>query len=405
MSNDPTTWGVKPAGFVAPNTQEILERIQIDQRTYIDPDWDTDPDGVEGQAAGIVAEQLAMCWEAGRVIHDSFNRANAEGSLLANVGTLTGTVLRAARPTSVVASCTLVAGTILVSGEALASVAGHPELVFTPSLVLYPDGYTAAVGGAQNVTFVATVAGPTVVSPGTLTVISGPVTGWTAVTNVAMGTTGSLTEEDDDFRNRQESELYRSGSATAQAIATDMIYESATGTGVPGILDAWCLENTSAEIDLNGLPPGFIEVVLEGDGTQTADAIGLGIFNAKPAGKGTWGTSMVTIVDPRGQEQTVRYSMIQSVPVYLTYALDTGVGYQGNTLASSSLADALNALADVGGDVLALRAQATALGLAGVLDVTDFHLGLGSTPSGTANIAIGPRQKAEFAAARIVVTS
>jgi hypothetical protein len=220
-----------------------------------------------------------------------------------------------------------------------------------------------------------------------------------------MGTTGSLTEVDDEFRNRQVSELYRSGSATAQAIATDMIYEAATGTGVPGILDAWCLENTSAEIDLNGLPHGFIEVVLEGDGTQTADAIGQAIFAAKPAGKGTWGTSMVTIVDPRGQEQTVRYSMIQSVAVYLTYGLDTGVGYQGDTLAASSLADALNALADVGGDVLALRTQAAALDLAGVLDVTDFHLGLGSTPSGVANIVIGPRQKAEFAAARIVVTS
>lgn len=391
MSADPTTWGVQPTGFYVPNIDEITTAINNGMRAYVDPDFDTDPDSPDGQVIGVHARQLGLVWEALGRIHDANNPDNAEDELLVEVCKLSGTKEEGPQPTTVIANCTLAAGTLLQKQTAFANILNHPELLFTPA-----QDYTAASDGTFPVTFVSVNTGPIPVPPSTLTVISAPITGWSAVTNPSAGVLGNNGDTDTTLRARREAELAATGSTTALALQADI-------QALAGVISCEVLQNLTNYTDVNGVPPHTIEPVVYHSLDLDLSLLAKTIWNNQAAVM-TAGTTHITFVDTNGATRDVYYTPVEAVPIYLTYTLATASGYVGSTQVSQDIAAAMTRLATPGAAVKALQAEALALVEGGVTDVTSFHLGTTPAPGGTTNINLTARQIGTFDPANITVT-
>ena len=392
MSSDPTTWGPQPNGFYCPNVQDVLGSVVNDQHQYVSADLDTDPDSPDGQNNGIFADRLAGAWDALRALDAAQSRDGAEGDLLRRQGVMTGTVWGAATTTKVQAYCILTTGTTLVAGTSLASIAGKPDVLFTPV-----TDYTAATDGTFAVLFESVETGPIPCPAGAsgLTVIATPTTGWTGVSNSLAGVLGALAQTEAQFRLSQEEDLTRAGSSTALAMAVDV-------EQVAGVLSCKVLENYTDWLDGQGLPPHSVEFVVYQDGSASA-ALPKAIWEAKPAGIPTIGGISGTFTDSTGTVRTVHWSEVAQRPVYLSYGLTTGTGYVGDSALKDFVVSTLTGKAGPGIPLIALTAKSAPLTLAGVLDVPTFYLGFSTSPSGTANLTIGTREIATFDVARVVV--
>jgi hypothetical protein len=391
MTVDKSLWGVQPSGFYAPTIEDILADETADLLAVVDPGLDLDADAPEGQTAGIRARQYALAWEALQVVHDANNPDNAEADLLDDICKLDGTVRPGAAPTVVVAQCTLTSGTVLAAGTALANVAGFPDVQLTPAA-----DFTAPSDGTFDVTFACVDSSPISVPVGSLQ-ISAPISGWTSIGNTAPGVLGHLVFDDTQTRLLRESELARTGSTTTLALQADI-------DALPEVVSSYVLENTGATTDANGLPPHTIAPVVYASALVSIPALAQTIWEGKPAGVGTYGTTAISYTDTTGVLRTVSYTPVEQVPIYLSYSLITTTGYVGSTAVAEAVATALTQLAAPGTPVRALKAEASALALGGVVDVNSFALDVGSPPTGTTNIALGAFQIATFAAANITVT-
>ena len=395
MSSDPTTWGPQTNGFVCPIVDEIVESIGNDQVRFVSTDIDLDPDSPNGQNNGIFADRLASAWPALRALDAAFSRSGAEGDMLTRVGELTGTVQGGPTTTKVTAQCVLTTGTLLQAGVALASLTGKPDVLFTPV-----SDFTATTDGTHNVLFEALDTGPVICPSGAsgLTTIATPISGWTAVSNSSAGVLGSTGATEAEFRAAQVEDLSRTGTSTAAAISVDI-------EAVAGVISCQTLENYTDHLDGNGLPPHSIEPVVYHDGTVVLTELAKAIYEAKGAGIQTFGTETASFVDADGVTQTVYYSVVTERPVYLSYVLSVGAGYVGDVAVKSSVVSTMTGKSKPGIDVIALTAMYQPVLLTGVLDVTTFRLGLSGPPSGTANIAISPREIATFDVSRVTVSS
>ena len=402
MSADPTTWGVRTNGFYAPTAAEIKERIEAQQRAYVSADIDVDGDSVQGQQNGIFAAQLALAWEAVGALEASRTRGGAEGAMLDEIGMLTGSSRDEDKPTIVPCDVVLTSGTTLTRAN-LASVSGRPDLTFYP--VVDEDlGFTAPSTGTHQISFACSRTGPIVIGSGTLTVITTPVSGWTSVTNTSSGTPGQYVDVDTDFRIEQEAALTASGSATAAAIQSAMPYDSGTGAGVDGVLGCTVLENYSDVTDADGVPARHIEVILYTDGTEVANDVATKIFEEKPAGCATYGSSHGDYIDPNNVSHRVYYTLVDDVQIFISYNLSTTVGYVGDTAVKDFVAEQATLRHQAGTLVNYLWLKALPLQLAGVEDVLSCYIGKTTPPSLEANIVMTSRELATFTALGIQVT-
>jgi hypothetical protein len=101
--------------------------------------------------------------------------------------------------------------------------------------------------------------GPIVANAFTLTTIETPVSGWKGTSNPNDADPGRNIETDEDFRIRREELLRVSGSATVEAIRSDLL-------ALDGVDQAFIFENTTLITDSNGVPgKAFESLVLTED--------------------------------------------------------------------------------------------------------------------------------------------
>jgi hypothetical protein len=169
------------------------------------------------------------------------------------------------------------------------------------------------------------------------------------------------------------------------------------------VISAYVLENTGSTTDSNGLPPHTIAPVVYATALVSLPALAQTIWEGKPAGIATYGSTAISYTDATGTLRTVNYTPVTPVTIYLSYTLLTTTGYVGAPAVAEAVAAAMTQLAQPGSTVRALKAESAALALGGVVDVTAFKLDVSSPPTGTTNIAIGAFQIAVFSAANITV--
>jgi uncharacterized phage protein gp47/JayE len=200
---------------------------------------------------------------------------------------------------------------------------------------------------------------------------------------------GRETETDSAFRLRREQNLRAIGSASLEAIRSRILTE------VTGVSQCFGFENTTLITDGAGLPGKSFEMVVQGgDDQDIADKI----WETKPAGIETYGSTSKTVTDSQGQTHTIKFSRPTNVPIYIELTADIIADQyplDGDDQIKQAIADFGDTL-EIGEDVVALQFECIPLDIAGVEDVTIFKIDTVTPPVGTSNITINARELATF---------
>ena len=182
--------GIDASGLTIKTIDEIVDEISQKLKDDIDPGLDTTAESVMGQIVGIFAERERDLWLLLRDVYAAGTPGGAFGQALRQLALLTGTQQRDATYSTVTASVTLDATTTLPAGSR-ANVSGDPDSVFeTLADVENPGGTPDTLDVAMQ----AVNPGPVRANTGTLTEITTPVSGWTAVTNALDADMGADVE-------------------------------------------------------------------------------------------------------------------------------------------------------------------------------------------------------------------
>lgn len=241
--------------------------------------------------------------------------------------------------------------------------------------------------------------GPIPAPAGSLTTIITPVTGWRFVYNINDARNGTDYETDAELRHRYTTGVYRLGAGTVPAIKANLEQDISAATSVA------VYENTTDATNGDGMPPHSVEVVIEGGDDLT---IAQRLYDLKPAGIATHGTTTMPVVDSSGYAVDVKFSRPEQRQIWVKAILTTTSEetIPGNLLelARSAINEAGSSLG-VGENVYLQRLLSSIFkattGVASVaLTACVTAVGAATPAPGdytTADIAIGTRQRAVFA--------
>jgi hypothetical protein len=420
------TWGITPAGFVPQPLQSIVADLQAAVLANVDPQLDLSPTQPEGQLIGILADRFAAQQELDQAVFNAFNPEDTEGAGQDNIGDLQGIPRLGASYTQVVCVLGLNVGNApYAAGSLVANVAGQAAFTFSN-----PQAVTSSMisGGLATVTMQAQVIGPTsTVSPGTLTQITTPVTGWTSITNAAaQSQLGESQEDDNAYLVRRQIELATQGACTVSgvvaalyALLTDTVYPNGGG----GAFSVKGIENDSDSTITAGTltltPHTFAIIFYDPVGLATAAQIGAVIYANKPAGIRPVGTSSYTLQDPYiFNPQTVYWTVPTPEALYISATVVPATGVVWSSL-ETLIQNALTAAAIAptpasqvpptgqlgpGSPVIGSQENAVIMGVTGTYDVQSLTFDFHSSPTNTGALAVPVTSVATLAAANIVLT-
>lgn len=141
----------------------------------------------------------------------------------------------------------------------------------------------------------------------TVTTILTPVFGWLSVSNEISAEIGSVYETDEQLRER-----FRVSKAVRANNTSEALYSQLLELEDVDFVRVY--ENMTDVTDVRGLPPHSFMAILRG-GTDTD--IGRIVWNNKPLGIASFGTSTVVIRDSQNIEREVMFSRATAVPVYV----------------------------------------------------------------------------------------
>ncbi len=397
-----TVFGITPSGFNRKLLANILQDTQDRHRASFGAGIDVAIATELGQLDGNYASGLAEAWELLGQSYNAFNPEDAAGFTLDVLASLTGTTRDAAQPTKFTAlsglTVTLNAGTTLPAGS-LFALPGRPDLQFSIDAAVTNSGGSPA---SLPATATCTQTGPIAASSGTY-VIATAVSGWTAVQASSAAVTGRDVANDIELRQKRANELALRGGSTVDAIKADLLDTNAHPE-LAGIRSVSVLENTTDVPDANGVPGHSFEVLIDdGDTPSVANnAIAQAIWDSRPAGIPSSGSSSGTAIDKTGTAQTVKFSRVTLRPIYISATLTRGPSYVGDAAVKAALVQAGSTLL-MGQPVVALALQAVPLAQ-GATDVPTYAQGFAPSPTLDVNLTVGVRERATFDASRIVLT-
>jgi hypothetical protein len=434
-----TTYGVTSAGFVKKPVAQIAADWKARVLSTVASDLELADDQPPGQVIGIGSEALGELWELAAVAFNATNRGDAEGALLDNIGTLTGTKRAKERPSFV--SCTLhfsAAGTY-AAGALVAYVNGYPTARFTNVDTIIvpttgddhsPIGTAHQWTGGTTFLFKSLDMGP---DSGNALIGAGagqlnqkvPVSGWVSIADVGAVSLGALVEVDPPYRQRQKDELGASGNDTLEATRAAILLALAGASPPVTTATVQMYENTTLVFDpITGLPgKTYMAVVYDGTSDPSVQAqhdplIAKAIWSNKAGASRPYGSTNVSVVDSQGTTRTVGFT--RATPVDVSVTMDVYIDPAIDPLQwgaiQSAVKDALVAAAQgsafkmygstvtptgssittlgPGRDFVASAFKAIAQAQAGVFDVQNFAVTSPSTtpplePNGNVSVEIG----------------
>lgn len=400
-------YGLSETGFIAKPQSVIIAELETQLADALRPlggEKLNTKTGVVSQLIGPFGAKARELWELGQAVHSAFDRDNATGAALQQVGAVTGSDQRGETKGRVGARLTLGIAVTVPAGS-IVSVTGVPT-----SRWLTLEDVVSTTAGDYDVECECESTGPVAADSGTLTVIETPVSGWTAVTNPADAEQGALEETDAEYRARQEAELASPGTSPLDAIRADMLrlldeHEIAGGNV--------SVSHNPTDATVGSLTPHSVAIAVY-DGTDDGsaldnDTIAARIWASVGGGIKTIGGTLVTVLDSEGQLQGVRFARPTPITVYATLAVDVAKvrGWDpdsGVAAIKAALVTRGRALFGVGDDVVATRWSAGVFEVAGVVDLTSFALETNPAPVSTTNITINNTELPVFDTSRIVVT-
>lgn len=353
------TFGLNSTGFNAKALEDVKTEIEDSLKADIDPAINVSANSVLGQLIGVFSGAAAEIWEVLQAVYAARDPDQATGESLDALGTLTGSLRRAATPSTVTATVNLNNGTTLPIGSQ-AYVAGNTAAVFQTTEEV---SNTSGIAANFSVAMESVDTGEVVANAGTLTEILTPVSGWNSITNAADATLGSDEETDAAYRLRRDQELRGLGAGSVSALRSDVL-------SVDSVEEVFVYENTSLVTDGDGLPGKSFEVVVLGG---TAADVAAQIFETKPAGIETYGTTSEVVTDSQGFNHTIYFTRpTEKIILVEVFASVTEADYPVD--GDDQIRTNILALADeelgIGDDIIVSRYYDPIFSVSGVDDVT-----------------------------------
>jgi len=439
-------FGVLVSGFIPKTLSDLKTELEAAWRAEFGANSAVgDPNEPDGQVVGIISERLAELWELANAVYGSQDPDEAIGQAQDAVCAITGTQRDPASRSTVTLTATGTPNTLLNSGReasvistgdrfrTLANATITAVTAWAPTTSYVPGdrrtnsgkvylcitaGTSAGSGGptgngsdivdntvhwrylgdgtgAIDVAAEAAETGPTSGVAFSITVIETPVSGWDSVTNILDAVVGSDVESHEHLRAKRESELSAAGSATIEAIRTDILK-------VAGVLSCTVYQNTTMATDADGRPPKSIEAVVEGG----ADAdIRAAIFATVAAGIETHGSVSGTVTDSQGFTWTIKFNRptIKNIWVRVDVIKNPSVfPVDGSDQIKAAIVGD-EPYYVIGRDVTASRVQQNVWDVAGVLDITLTYIGTSNPPTAPTTIVNTARERADFDTGRVIV--
>lgn len=207
------------AGYTAPRAAQILDEIRNEFEVRLaarglstDIDWDRDV--VLGILTAVIADRIGSVAELTQVLFDARDIGNATGLFLDNLGVIVGVPRQEATYSTVTLTCTGTNGTVI---GALSAIARDIDGFLW---IAQEDGTIS--GGTVDVVFRSETIGEIPASPGIITEIVTPISGWDTVTNAASATPGDDRELDSAYRVRIQQSLQGGGGGTVGSLFADL---------------------------------------------------------------------------------------------------------------------------------------------------------------------------------------
>lgn len=391
------TIGLSATGFQAKTLDEIITDIKARLRSSYGSGVDTDADEVVMVTLLPIILELVELWEGARGQYDFFNKLNAEGISLDNLGA----ILNIPRLSGV-------KSTVLVEAEGTEGAIIPINFIRSVEDTNEPfqtlQEFTLPAVGSQPLEFTMSALndGPVESIAGTLNQGVLP-SGVTSIINTVDATTGTFDETDEEYRIGLGTRFAALGAGTVVAIKAALL-------SIPNVSSSAVFENDTNVTDSNGLPPHSIRALVEGGTDQNIwDTLGI----KKGAGTFTDGTEIGTFTDPAdGQTFPMRFSRSTLVDIYVDVVVTSkntdpleGPVYPAS--GDQDIEDAILAegnLFEIGDDVILPRLQSAVTSVPGIITYTLFF-DTSASPSTDTTIVITTTQKADFDSTRTNVSS
>jgi len=384
-------YGVTNDGFVRKPFSVIRSEVEDYQRTNIDPGLILSDRSLLGQVNVSIINQIAEVWELAQGVYASQYPDSSNGWNLDQVCALTGTRRSDDSKTTVTGRVTLQPLKNLPAGS-VAHLTSQPNTRFV-TLAEVPAN---PAGGTFDAVFEAEEAGAIVVAVGQLSEIAEPVDGWTAVTNLVAGDTGTQSEEDDELRLKREDELEAQGSTNVDSIR-------ATLRRVENVVDAVVTENDKDYV-VGGLEPHSIYCIVQGGSDSD---IAQAIFDSKAAGIKTNGSESEDVLDSKGYVHTMHwdYAVEKAIHTIIKVLVDSLVfdSVQGPIDIKDEIAAYYNSLG-IGDDVIYDQVKCAAFKVTGIVNIQELKIGFVDPPTGTGNLLLDADEFASGDVANVDVT-
>lgn len=382
---------ISATGISAPTYAEVLDFLQSQFRSIYGTDLYLGADSQDGQMLAILATAINDANGVAIAIYNSFSPATAKDAALSSNVKINGIARASASYSTVDLVLVGQAGTTVNNGVVTDTNGNRWSL---PASVVIP------VGGEVTATATCQSEGAIAAPAGTVTRITTPVLGWQSVSNPADATPGAPVETDAALRKRQ---------TTSVALPSRTVLEGIVGAvaAVPGVTRYRPFENDTNSADANGIPAHTIALVVDGgDATAIAQAIAA----KKTPGGGTFGTTVVDVVDAYGIPHPIQFYRPTDAPISVAISMKALAGYSSSVGAAvqQAVADYVNAVAIGGGAAAGVEwdaaiAAAKSVTGSGTFKITALTL-TGPGGAGTPDVPLAFNEAATCSAGDVTLT-
>ncbi len=439
-------YGLLPTGFLAPTVQEIRAELEAEVRSEFGTSLPLGDNTWLGHLIGILAERLALLWEAGQVSFSSMDVDKATAAALEALCLLSGTFRQDETPSTTTLTLTGDDDTLVPAGSMASTESTGKNFETTDDVTLeeldawlentaYAEGdrvtnsaraYVCITAGtsenpgsgpsstddditdntvhwrymgegdsAGDVDAESVDTGPIVALSGDINVIETPVGGWNSVINLEDAEEGKDEQTDEQLRITRELELQQGGTGTPDAIRASMLQ-------VPGVTACTVFWNSTDVTDPEGMPPHSVEILVRGGEDED---IWQAVWENVPVGIQIIGDEEGTVVDDEGFDQDVAFSRPDEVTIWVDITLEkVADDYGGDDAVKAAIIEWGDAQT-MGKNAVASAISAQAFGVDGVLDVSEVLINTTDPPVASTTIQITRRQLAVYDTSRITVNT
>jgi len=359
-------------GLQIPAESAVLAGVQADIQAAFGGNLNMSPATPQGQLAASIAAIVGNCYSLLLQYTNLVDPALTSGRMQDAIGRIYFQNRIGAQPTVVLATCTGLAGVVIPVNSQAQDNAGN--------IYICTQSGTIPLSGSIVLPFANLIPGPTSCAAGALNVIYQAIPGWDAITNVAAGAIGNLTETPSQFEARRVASVAQNSIGWLSAVLGAVL-------NVPGVLDAYATENTSNNpVTIGGvtLAPNSVYVcALGGDSLAVATAI----WSHKGPGAAYNGNTLVSVQDtspgylPPYPTYQVAYETPAALQIVMSVTLLNGPLVPANALAlvQNAIINAFAGLdggprAKIGSNILTSRYYASLIALGSWVQVKSVYI-------------------------------